>query len=76
MARIQTGTIAGFYLELVTAHVSQHSLVTSMDEATTQRIRDVLNRALADIVALAEKAPALTDAIAQGTRPGPPGELD
>ena len=52
MARIQTGTIAGVYVQLVTDTLELHRLVTELDAETRERIRDALDRALAEIVSV------------------------
>lgn len=58
MARIQTGSVDGFRLELASETIPQHGVLTDLDSPTRERVRDILNRALADIVRLIESRSA------------------
>lgn len=52
MARLQTGSIAGFHLELISDHLDQHKRMTELSLAEEDAIRRALGDALARIVAV------------------------
>lgn len=52
MARLQTGSIAGLHLELISDHLDQHKRMTVLQPAEEEAIRRVLGEALAAIVAI------------------------
>ncbi len=52
MARLQTGSIAGLHLELISDHLDQHKRMTDLSTSEEDAIRQALADALARIVAV------------------------
>lgn len=52
MARLQTGSIAGLHLELISDHLDQHKRMTELSASEEEAIRQALADALARIVAV------------------------
>lgn len=52
MARLQTGSIAGLHLELISDHLDQHKRMTELSASEEEAIRQALADALSRIVAV------------------------
>lgn len=68
MARLQTGSIAGLHLELISDHLDQHKRMTDLRPEEEEAIRAVLGAALGRIVSIVGDA--------REVRPNTPHELD
>lgn len=62
MARLQTGSIAGLHLELISDRLDQHKRMTELQPAEEEAIRRALGEALSAIVEIVgERGPVRSD---------------